>query len=128
MTKAETEFEKARKLYPGRVAGFAPEWRNFRKNYGMKIVEIIPLLVPAIETQIAYRKACKKEKMWHAEWKDFKSWLHPNNQYWTLEVPVIKSAIRIDRCQFCPKPATFRLDGQGARCSSSECIAKYNLL
>jgi len=125
MTGLEADFDKARKLYPGTKRGLVPEFENFRRKYRMKGAQFVPLMVPAIESQIAYRQACDRASMWCPEWPHFQTWI--NNQRWTDEMPKIKTnAKRIDKCQYCDAPATIRLDIKGARCSKPDCVNKFN--
>ena len=93
------QFEEARKLYPGRVRGFQPEWDDFEKKHGRRVDEICPLLAPAIEKQIAYRETTKD---WCPKWKNFKTWLY--GSWWTEEVPQTDKPKRT-KCR-CGKPAT----------------------
>ena len=130
MTELEAMFEAARKMYPGKCRPFEEEYGWFRKNYGMKAKDIIPLLIPAIKSQVAYRDACEKAKMWHENWQHFKTWLHPNSKGWTMEVPEIRTEPnrRVQTCMFCGNPSTVRMDTKGARCSSDECKRRFNEL
>ena len=76
-------FEEARKLYKGSKTGLENEWKNFTKKYN-DYSEIIPLLKPAIEKQIAWRKEAEKEEgVFVPHWKNFQTWI--NNGCWTLE-------------------------------------------
>lgn len=75
-------FDIFRKLYPGKKTGLEPEWKNFtkkNKDHG----EIVPLLQPALEAQIASRESLLKAKEFVPAWKHLKTWI--NNQCWTEE-------------------------------------------
>jgi len=70
------DFDSARKLFRGRKNGLAPELKNFQKKH-KNWIEIIPLLTPAIENQIVWRKQD------NCYWKNFQTWI--NNSCWTEE-------------------------------------------
>jgi len=71
-------FDEARKLFRGTKRGLQTEFANFRKkNKDWKVV--LPLLKPAIENQIKWRK---RDGIF---WKHFKTWI--NNRCWEEEEP-----------------------------------------
>jgi hypothetical protein len=90
------DFESARILYKshGKVRGHKTEleWLK-RKHKDWK--EVIPLLLPAIQKQIAYRQ---KNKGWNPEWKHFMTWL--SNRSWEEELPEIKPSSAPEGPQF----------------------------
>ncbi len=74
-------FDIFRKLYPGKKRGLDPEFENFKKKY-KNWRDILPLLKPAAENQIALR-AKIKDGEWQPSWKNLQTWI--NNQCWTEE-------------------------------------------
>lgn len=103
-------FDSARKLYPGTKRGNETEFRNFQKKH-TDWKEVLPLLEPAIQNQIAWRKSAK-EKEFRPPWKNFKTWI--NNRCWEDEV---KTAPKLMPCYVCKKePAVrgnvYRKDGE----------------
>jgi|GEM_PF-3584655 len=85
-TELESEFEKARTVYPGTKLGPGPEYENFLKvckKKKLKEAEVIQLLIPAIKKQIAWRESANGE--FRPEWKGFSAWI--NQMFWTAEFP-----------------------------------------
>jgi len=72
LKKAKEIFEQARKIYPGTKRGLDTEFVYFCKMH-KDWRDVLPLLKPAIERQISYRK---KAKGFVPEWKHFKTWLY----------------------------------------------------
>ena len=88
----------------------------------MKAVGIPALLLPAINQQIAYRKACKKTDTWCAPWKHFQTWI--NNQCWPEEQPQIKINQLVGSvCQYCGDRAVAAY-GRNWHCGRAACRAK----
>ena len=103
------------------------EYQNFRKKHRMTMVQIVPLLVPAIERRAAFYRQCKQSDMWCSQWPHFQTWI--NNERWTDEMPIRETpAAKKPPCQFCGEPATARMDGKGWRCSGRECMREFSLL
>ncbi len=113
----EDQFEQARKLYPGTTRGLPTEFDNFRKHKDWK--DILPLLIPAIEAQIAWRKSAKNGEFREA-WKHFRTWI--NQSWWEMEPPVAeteqdnKTRLYPIKGKFCHKrgcgmPAVWRSGG-----------------
>ncbi len=75
-------FDVFRKLYPGKKTGLEPEWDNFTKKH-KDWREILPLLKPALEAQIASRGSLLKAKEFVPAWKHLKTWI--NQSCWTEE-------------------------------------------
>ena len=80
-------FDEARRLYPHRKLGLEVEFNYFKKKH-KNWRQILPLLKPAIERQIKWRKevtsknyANPKFREFIPEWKHFQSWIC--NSYWT---------------------------------------------
>ena len=81
-TNAEMEFfDIARTKFPGRKNGLEPEFANFCKKHKDR-KEILPLLLPAIEQQIVWRKEDGQY------WKNFQTWI--NQSCWTEEKAIVK--------------------------------------
>jgi len=91
-TDLASEFERARVLYPGTKLGQDPEYKNFIKvckKGKLKPSEVVPLLIPAIEKQIAWRELANGE--FRPQWKGFSAWI--NQMFWTAEFPTEHKAI-----------------------------------
>ncbi len=69
-------FDSSRKLFPGIVRGLETEFANLCKKYS-DWKEIVPLLLPAVEGQIAARKT---KQGFVPPWKNFQTWI--NNRCW----------------------------------------------
>ena len=117
------DFERARKLYPGRKRGFQPEWDDFIKKHGRQIDKICPLLKIAIARQMDYRLFTKD---WCPPWKNFKTWLY--GSWWTEEIPQTKKP-KPNRCIICDNTDVVSSeDGKGWRCWRDACKAEYEKL
>ncbi|MDB5046970.1 MAG: hypothetical protein JWO30_41 [Fibrobacteres bacterium] len=81
----EKDFEIARKAYPGIPRGFAPEWEAFKKKYGKRTAEIVPLLLPAILLYKSHGEKKSRAENRPPMWKHFKTWLY--QECWTTEYP-----------------------------------------
>jgi hypothetical protein len=88
---AKKYFESARLLYPGNRNGLESEWDNFEKK-NPEYDEILPLLIPAIEREIAHKAALKASNQFCAEWKNFQTWI--NKKCWTQEFGEVGAAPR----------------------------------
>jgi hypothetical protein len=88
---AKKYFESARLLYPGNRNGLESEWDNFEKK-NPEYDEILPLLIPAIEREIAHKAALKASNQFCAEWKNFQTWI--NKRCWTQEFGEVGAAPR----------------------------------
>ncbi len=98
----DTIFEKARKLYPGVRRGYDTELLNLKKHH-RDWKAILPLLLPAIEKQILWRKSANGE--FRPEWKYFQTWI--NNRCWEDEVDAVsQKQPRLCQCG-CGKEAHF---------------------
>ena len=77
-------FEVARKLYPGTKRGYQTEFDNFKKKH-KDWNKVLPLLLPAIQYQIDWRRRAKSKFMppFIPPWKNFKTWM--NNRCWECE-------------------------------------------
>ena len=122
------QFEKARKLYPGRCRGFDDEWDNIVKeskksgwkHKGRTLENVIPLLKPAIEKQIAYRESSKE---WCPQWKHFATWI--NGGWWTEEIPQTRKP-KAMRCFHCGKDDIVTSGfGKPPCCWRPECKIEY---
>ena len=104
-------FDIARKLFPGSKRGNANEFQNFAANslypknklckYSIK--EVLPLLAPAIKTQIQWRKEAKAGEF-REGWKNFQTWI--NDQYWEFEPPIKVEIRKKNICHVCGGNAT----------------------
>lgn len=98
-------FDEARKIYPGTKRGNQTEFENFFKKH-KDWKEVLPLLKPAIEKQITWRKNAKGSDFVPA-WKNFKTWI--NNRCWEDEVKIPEpkspenkhAAVPIPNCLVC---------------------------
>tara|TARA_R100001244_G_scaffold121574_5_gene91203 strand:+ start:1090 stop:1701 length:612 start_codon:yes stop_codon:yes gene_type:complete len=75
------DFDIARKLHRGTKRGNETEFEDFKKKY-KDYKTIIPLLQPAIESQIEWRA---KTTDFIPHWKNFKTWI--NQRCWEDETP-----------------------------------------
>ncbi len=95
MPTPEQIFDEARKLYPNpQKRGLSTEFTNFKKKYKCWR-EFLPLLLPAVQAQIAWRETAKGE--WRPPWKNFPSWI---NQRWWEFSPITQQKT-IKRCFIC---------------------------
>jgi hypothetical protein len=98
MTNEEI-FDIARKMYPGKRKGLAPEFANFVKRSkkpapdGMKfdVEEVLHMLEDAIKYQIAHHKWATDQGVFIAPWKNFQTWINKN--CWDEEWPDFSEAI-----------------------------------
>ncbi len=79
---AKSFFNEAREAYPGNRNGLDSEWDNFEKK-NPDYTDILPLLLPAIEREIAHKAKLKTSNQFCAEWKNFQTWI--NKKCWTQE-------------------------------------------
>jgi hypothetical protein len=87
-----TEFEAARKAFPGPRRGYEVEYTNFlrqAKKAGLKPSEVLPLLLPAVQRYKAVTEKKSRQESRPPFWQHFKTWI--NNQGWTTEYPGEKS-------------------------------------
>lgn len=69
------KFEEARKNFPGSKRGLSTEWGEFNRKHKKRVAEILPLLLPAIESQRKYKDKLDKLKVFVPQWKNFKTWI-----------------------------------------------------
>jgi hypothetical protein len=81
----KSDFEKARKAWPGTRRGFSPEWENFQRKYARRAAEIVPLLLPAISRYRTHVERKAKADNKPPFWQNFKTWI--NQEGWTAEYP-----------------------------------------
>ena len=79
-------FECFRKLYPGTKRGLETEFCNFQKKHG-DWENIIPALLPALESQIAIKKQSASLGGFVPQWKNLQTYI--NQRCWEEEVIVI---------------------------------------
>lgn len=93
MTIQDT-FEQVRQLYPGTTRGLPTELDNFKRHKDWR--DVLPLLAPAIEAQIKWRKTAKNGEFREA-WKHFRTWI--NQRWWEMEVKVeVKEKCKCVNC------------------------------
>jgi hypothetical protein len=89
-------FDEARKLFPARRVGSKrgneTEFKNFIRHKDWK--EVLPLLKPAIERQIKWRKetishnwANPKFRLFIPEWPNFQTWINQRRWEEEFELP-----------------------------------------
>ena len=84
--KDKQKFEDARKIWPGSKKGFQTEFENFMDKYKKEKTKIIPLLFPAVEKAIKFRKECERVKAsFTPSYKNFSTWI--NQRCWEEEFP-----------------------------------------
>lgn len=88
----QTDFEKARKLYPGSKRGLKTEFDYFKHKI-KDWKNVVTMLAPAIERQISIREKKITNKEWVPEWKGFSSWIF--NRFWEMEMEELKSSSAI---------------------------------
>jgi len=86
----KSEFEEARKMYPGTKRGLNTEFGNFKKKH-KDWKSAIPLLVPAIKNQIEIKRKLLAQNRFVPEWKHFRTWI--NQRCWEEEIPKPKDEI-----------------------------------
>ncbi|RLE40539.1 hypothetical protein DRJ16_07070, partial [Candidatus Woesearchaeota archaeon] len=116
-------FEKSRLLYPGTKLGLGVEFSNFCKKH-KNFKEILPLLYPAIESQIKQRKSLKDKGKFVPEWKHFKTWI--NNSGWEMQYggsDSHKTPPKPRKCLTCDATGTVYINDRVKLCTS--CNALY---
>jgi hypothetical protein len=76
-------FEIFRKEYKGSKKGLETEFKNFKKHNDYK--EVLPLLLPALENQIRWKKIELEIDDFTAQWKNLQTWI--NQRCWEEEPP-----------------------------------------
>ena len=94
MNQTET-FNQARIAYPGIKRGLGTEFANFKRKRGWR--EALPLLLPAIESQIEWRRNAGSD--FRPPWKNFRTWI--NQAAWAEELPVPQKNRQV--CGHCRK-------------------------
>lgn len=79
----EIEFEKFRKLYKGAKRGHLTELKTLKKQRDWK--QVIPMLVPAYESQLIWRENASKSGMFVPEHANLSTWI--NQRRWEMEMP-----------------------------------------
>ncbi len=88
----KTEFDKARKLYPGIKRGLETEFKYFKdKHKDWK--KVFTMLPKAIENQINARSIKVQNNEFVPEWKNFKTWI--TQRCWEEEVGVTKQVVAV---------------------------------
>ena len=89
-------FDDFRKKYPGTKGGLNREFDNFQKKY-RNWSDILPLLTPALEKQIAWRAQAETFGEFIPPWKHLKTWLNQGD--WELELPQLSKQSQKDGSQ-----------------------------
>lgn len=89
--KFTSQFEQARKIYPGTKRGQKTEFEYFQKKH-KDWKGVLPLLKPAIEAQIKWRENGNGE--FRPAWKGFQSWIY--NRCWEMEFGTDSTATPFD--------------------------------
>lgn len=79
------EFEEARKAWPGVKRGYGPEYSNFKKKFGKRATEILPLLLPAIRACKVHAEKRARQEQRPPIYPHFQTWI--NQERWTAEYP-----------------------------------------
>lgn len=88
-TELVTMFDQFRKAYKGTKRGLSIEMDNFkRKNENWR--EIIPLLMPALEREIAWREQMAAAGGFVPQWAYLQTWL--NQRRWETEYESVQAA------------------------------------
>ena len=85
----EEAFEVFRKAYPGRKRGHDTEFDAFKRKH-KNWTKIVPLLMPALQRLIEYKKAAEVVGQWTASYANLSTWLYQAR--WEEELPEIVSA------------------------------------
>ncbi|NQV31805.1 MAG: hypothetical protein HQ515_03880 [Phycisphaeraceae bacterium] len=80
-------FDDARKAYPGTKRGLDTEWSEFVKRQ-KDWQAVVPLLQPAIQSQIQARAVQKQVGQWVPNWKHFRTWL--SQRCWEIETDPVE--------------------------------------
>lgn len=86
-SKLENQFEEFRKAYPGRKRGHDTEFVAFKRKH-KNWVDIVPLLMPALQRLIAYNEAKKAAGEWTASYANLSTWLFQAR--WEEELPEVE--------------------------------------
>jgi len=76
-------FDHARVLYPGTKGGLLAEWEGFSRRYHSEMEDVLPRLQPAINAEIAHKKALLDKGQMVPSWKHFSTWI--NQRCWEQE-------------------------------------------
>ncbi len=106
------KFNLAREKFYGTKRGLETEYANFvyrckkpLNNYPVLDPEkVLPLLLPAIESQIAAREQARERNEFVPPPKNFQTWI--NNRCWEEVTPT--KAVREHKCCVCGKKASNR--------------------
>jgi len=83
-SESEKQFDEFRKKYPGSKRGNRTEYENFCKKH-RDHSSILPVLLPALNNQSAWRLEMRSAGQFVPEWKNLQTWI--NNRWWELETP-----------------------------------------
>lgn len=80
------EFENFRLAYGGQKNGYGVELKNFQRHKDWQ--QCLPLLMPALEIEIAWREAVATTKKFLPEWAHLRTWI--NQRRWEKTLPQIE--------------------------------------
>jgi hypothetical protein len=83
----EKTFDEFRKKYPGTKRGNKTEYENFCKKHRDHNT-VLPLLLPALDNQSAWRLEMSGAGQFVPEWKNLQTWI--NQRCWEMEKPMIE--------------------------------------
>lgn len=78
----EKLFDEFRRAYPTQKRGLQTEFANFKKKH-KDWKEVLPLLLPAIQAEIAWHEEKQRKKEFCPQYKNFQTWV--NNRCWEQE-------------------------------------------
>ena len=124
-------FEKARIAWRengGIVSGCDVEYKNLQKvckAKRLKIDEVIPLLLSAVQSYFVYCKQRKADNVFCESPSSFTVYI--NQQRWTREYPVSRTnKPKPNRCVICDNTGVSTMtDGKGWCCRRTECKEEY---
>lgn len=89
----EKLFDEFRKAYPTQKRGLQTEFANFKKKH-KDWKEVLPLLLPAIQAEIAWHEEKQRKKEFCPQYKNFQTWINQRcwEQEFVLEDPPVSSS------------------------------------
>jgi len=90
--QAEIEFETFRVAFPGTRAGHDSALKIFKNVVGKSWKEIVPKLLPAVESEKAWHKKCDDVGAWHQPWAMLTTWIRQRRWEQEFTEPVAPPA------------------------------------
>ena len=89
----EKLFDEFRKAYPTQKRGLQTEFANFKKKH-KDWKEVLPLLLPAIQAEIAWHEEKRRKREFCPQYKNFQTWINQRcwEQEFVLEDPPVSSS------------------------------------